>query len=259
MADTLSPAGAAGAASREERIGAAVLGLPLLGFATQPFHRTEPAWLAVAGFVALAAGRVPTPEALRAVNWNFVLLFGVLASMPPVFASTARPLAGRAGGWGGRPDRDSRPVRRRADPALLRLEPGGALAGRRALITLALGLAAAAAGIDPWIVGFVALLACNGFFFAYQSTVYLALYHGTGGQLFSHAQARPLALWPLRSPCSHSAPACRPGARWASSERSRRGVRRRSTHFCSVSERGTHRYASRPCAWGRSGPTLAES
>ena len=86
-----------------------MLGLPLLGFATQPFHRTEPAWLAVAGFVALAAGRVPTAEALRAVNWNFVLLFGVLASMPPVFASTgldrwlAELVAGAAGGLIGIP------------------------------------------------------------------------------------------------------------------------------------------------------------
>jgi di/tricarboxylate transporter len=186
-----------GPASRDERVAAAVLALLLLGFATQPLHRMDPAWLTVAGFVALAAGRVLTPETLRAVNWNFVLLFGVLASMPPVFASTgldrwlAELVAGAAGGLVGIPILFV--------AALTLLCFGLSLVVRwqaaAPLITLALGPLAGAAGIDPWIVGFVALLACNGFFFAYQSTVYLALYHGTGGQLFSHAQARPLALW----------------------------------------------------------------
>jgi hypothetical protein len=50
------------------------------------------------------------------------------------------------------------------------------------------------AGIDPWIIGLIALMACNGFFLPYQSTTYLALYHGTNGRLFSHGQARPMAV-----------------------------------------------------------------
>jgi len=39
-----------------------------------------------------------------------------------------------------------------------------------------------------------AVIACNGFFLPYQSTTYLALYAGTGGKLFAHAQAWPTAL-----------------------------------------------------------------
>ena len=62
------------------------------------------------------------------------------------------------------------------------------------LLTLALGPVAAGAGMDPWVVAMVALLACNGFFLPYQSTIYLALYHGTGGRLFDHRLARPAAL-----------------------------------------------------------------
>lgn len=50
------------------------------------------------------------------------------------------------------------------------------------------------AGIDPWVVRLVALLACNSFFLPHQSTVYLALYHDTGGHLFAHRQAQPMAL-----------------------------------------------------------------
>jgi hypothetical protein len=37
-------------------------------------------------------------------------------------------------------------------------------------------------------------MACNGFVLPYQSTTYLALYHGTNGRLFSHGQARPMAI-----------------------------------------------------------------
>ena len=44
------------------------------------------------------------------------------------------------------------------------------------------------------IIGLIALMACNGFLLPYQSTTYLALYHGTNGRLFSHGQARPMAV-----------------------------------------------------------------
>jgi di/tricarboxylate transporter len=157
----------------------------------------EPAWVAVAGFVVLAAGRVLTPEALRAVNWNFVLLFGMLASMPQVFAQggldrwLADLVAEAVGGLVGAPILFA--------GALTVVCFGMSLVLRwqaaAPLVTLALRPVVGAAGVDPWVVGIVALVACNGFFFAYQSTIYLALYHGTGGELFSHAQARPLALW----------------------------------------------------------------
>ena len=62
------------------------------------------------------------------------------------------------------------------------------------LLTIALAPGAAAAGIDPFVVGFIATIACNTFFLPYQSTTYLALYHGTGGRLFTHRAARLAAV-----------------------------------------------------------------
>ena len=62
------------------------------------------------------------------------------------------------------------------------------------LVTIALAPVASAAGMHPFIVGLIALLAGNGFFLPYQSTSYLALYSGTGGKLFTHTQALPAAL-----------------------------------------------------------------
>jgi di/tricarboxylate transporter len=72
------------------------------------------------------------------------------------------------------------------------------------LITIALAPVATEAGISTLVVGLVALIACNGFFLPYQSTTYLALYHGTGGELFSHAQAWRRQSHTACSPCSHS-------------------------------------------------------
>ena len=69
------------------------------------------------------------------------------------------------------------------------------------LLTISLAPLAVSAGIDPWVIAMVALIACNGFFLSYQSTIYLALYHGTNGRLFSHHRR---ARWPLptrRSAC----------------------------------------------------------
>jgi hypothetical protein len=62
------------------------------------------------------------------------------------------------------------------------------------LLTISLAPVAVSAGIDPWIIALIALIGCNGFFLPYQSTTYLALYSGTNGRLFSHSQARPMAI-----------------------------------------------------------------
>ena len=62
------------------------------------------------------------------------------------------------------------------------------------LLTIAASPVASAAGVSPLVVAIVATIACNGFLVPYQSTTYLALYHGTGGRLFDHRLARPAAL-----------------------------------------------------------------
>jgi di/tricarboxylate transporter len=185
-----------GPPSRRERIAALVVVFLLMGFVTQPLHGVDPAWLGAVAFVALTATGVVTAETLRAVNWNFVLLFGVLASMGEVFASTkldqwlAGLVAGLLGGLA------STPVLFVGVLALVCFGLSLVLRWQAAvpLLTITLAPLAGGTGIDPWVVAMVALLACNGFWLPHQSTIYLALYHGTGGRLFSHEQARPVAL-----------------------------------------------------------------
>ena len=185
-----------GPMSRDEKIALGVgIGL-LVGFTTQPLHGIDPAWIAVLAAGVLAATRVVTVNTLRAVNWNFALLFGVLISLATVFGHTgldrwlADRLTSNAGGL-------------LATPAmfvvvltLLCFAISFLVRWQAAapLVTIALAPVASASGIHPFVVGLIAVVACNGFFLPYQSTAYLALYAGTAGQVFTHRQVVPTAL-----------------------------------------------------------------
>ena len=185
-----------GPPSRRERISLAVGAALVIGFIGQPLHGVDPAWLAVLALTILAATGVVTAATLREVNWSFALLFGMLASIANVFSVTrvdrwlAHTIAGAVG------DLTTNPALFVFALTLLCFIVSFVLRWQAAapLMTIALGGVAAEAGISPLVVGLVALIACNTFFMPYQSTTYLALYHGTGGELFSHRQARAAAL-----------------------------------------------------------------
>ena len=77
-----------GRPSRDELVaGLVTVGL-LIGFATQPLHGVDPAWVAVLAFVVMAVAGALTLDTLRAVNWNTVLLLGVLAGMADVVSTS---------------------------------------------------------------------------------------------------------------------------------------------------------------------------
>jgi anion transporter len=185
-----------GRPTRNERISFVVGAGLLLGFGTQSLHGIHPTWIAVLAFAALGAMRVITLNTLRTVNWSFALLFGMLASMSKVFSDTGldKWIAGAVSGPIG--NLAAMPVLFVAALTVLCFAVSFVLRWQAAapLITIALAPVASAGGIHPFVVGLVALIACNGFFLPYQSTTYLAMYHGTDGRLFTHAQARPAAF-----------------------------------------------------------------
>ena len=185
-----------GRPSRAERVCLATGAGLLLGFATQPLHGVDPAWLAVLALALLGAGGLVTADTLRGVNWSFALFFGMLASLSDVLAATGvdRWLAGLVGDVTG--GLAGAPVAFVAALAVLGLLASLVLRWQAAapILTIAAAPVAAAAGISPLVVAVVATIACNGFIVPYQSTTYLALYHGTGGRLFDHRLARPAAL-----------------------------------------------------------------
>jgi anion transporter len=185
-----------GPMSREEKIALGVgIGM-LVGFMTQPLHGVDPSWIAVLAAGVLAATHVVTVNTLRAVNWNFALLFGVLISLATVFGHTgldrwmADLVTANAGGL------MASPTLFVVALTLLCFATSFVVRWQAAapLITIALAPVASASGIHPFIVGLVAVIACNGFFLPYQSTAYLALCSGTAGKLFTHRQVVPTAL-----------------------------------------------------------------
>jgi di/tricarboxylate transporter len=185
-----------GKPSRQEIIALIMTVFVLVGFSTQPLHHVDPAWVGVIALAVLAGTGVLTSSALGTVNWSFVLLSGILTSMSDVFADTQLDtwLAGIAtqlvGGLA------NTPVVFIGALTLLCFALSLVMRWQAAapLLTISLAPVGLSAGIDPWVIGMVALMACNGFFLPYQSTTYLALYHGTNGRLFTHRQARPMAL-----------------------------------------------------------------
>lgn len=192
-----------GPMSRNEKIALSVgIGL-IAGFITQPLHHIPSAWVAAIAVGVLSATRVINANTLRAVNWNFALLFGILISLATVFERTGldRWFTAHIGGFIG--DMSSSRVVFVIAVAVLCFLVNFVVRQQAAatLITIALAPVAATAGIHPFIVGLIAAAACNCFFLPYQSQYYLALEAGTDHKLFSYAQALPtliaFAIWTL--------------------------------------------------------------
>ncbi len=185
-----------GPPSRKEKISLAVGALMLLGFITQPVHGVHPAWVAVLAMGVLACGGVVTANTLQRANWSFALLFGILASISVIFSETQLDKWFAAGAVDVIGNLGSSPFLFVIMLALLCFAISVIVRWQASapLITIALAPVAAGIGIDPFIVGLVAVIACNGFFFSYQSTTYLAIYHGTEGELFDHLQGAQMAI-----------------------------------------------------------------
>jgi di/tricarboxylate transporter len=185
-----------GKPTRQEKVAGSVVVFVLIGLVTGALHGVSPAWVCVAGFVVLAVGGVLTAQTLRAVNWSFLLLFGTFISMSSIFSAVgldqwlARVLAGGLAGFANTPALFVVALTLFCFGLNLLLRVPVAAP----LVIVALAPLAAGMGISPWVVAMVALTACNGFLLPHQSNMYLALYNGTGGRLFTHAQARPLAV-----------------------------------------------------------------
>jgi CRP-like cAMP-binding protein/di/tricarboxylate transporter len=181
---------------RDERLCLAVLAGLIAGFLTESWHGIHGAWLGVGALLVLAAGRALDTGMLRTgVNWPFLVFFGVITSLAGVFAALgidawlaqvlSGPVQALAGGT--------------VTFCLALTLAGFGLSfvvrwqAAAPLLTLIALPAGAGAGVHPFLVALIALVATQVWFLPYQSTVYLALYHGSG-ELFTHARARRVAL-----------------------------------------------------------------
>ncbi len=182
----------------DEKLCLAVLIGLIAGFLSEPWHGINGAWLGVGALVVLAMGRALDTTMVRTgVNWPFLLFFGAISSLATVFTTLG------IDAWLG-----ARLAGLIQSMALGSLSFCLALAlvgfclsfivrwqAAAPLLTLVALPAAGAADVHPFLVALVALVSTQVWFLPYQSTVYLALYHGSG-ECFSHRHARALAwLW----------------------------------------------------------------
>jgi hypothetical protein len=185
---------------RDERLCLIVLAALIAGFLTEPLHGVNGAWIGVAALVVLAIGGGVDATMLRTgVNWPFLVFFGAITSLAAVFASLG------IDAWLARIL--SAPIAALSGESLafcLALAVAGfALSfivrwqAAAPLLTLVAMPASSAAQVHPFLVALISIVSTHAWFLPYQSTVYLALYHGSG-ELFTHAGARRLAfLWGL--------------------------------------------------------------
>ena len=163
---------------------------------TEPFHRVDLPWIAVLAMAVLTASGLVNVNTLRSVNWNFALLYGVLLSLATVFGQTRldRWIADRITATDG--DLLASPAMFVISLVVLCFAISLFIRWQAAapLITIALAPVASASGVHPFVVGLIAVIACNTFFLPYQSTSYIALYEGTAGKLFTHRQIIPMAI-----------------------------------------------------------------
>ncbi|MBI3825899.1 MAG: anion permease [Candidatus Rokubacteria bacterium] len=185
-----------GRPSPGEKVTLAVTIVLLAGFASQPWHGIDPAWLAALALGVLGVAGVLQKKVFRAIDWDFLLLFGILASMARVFETTGldRWLTAMVKGIAG--PLAHTPLLFVGALAILSVGVTLVLRWQAAapLLVLAMMPFARAAGIDPWVVAMTTLMACSTFLTPYQNTQYLALYHGAEPHIFTHRQARRGAL-----------------------------------------------------------------
>jgi len=148
------------------------------------------------GLIAASATGSFDAKALRGLDWNFLVYFGIVLSVAGLIerlgiAQNAANLMGALlgglgiGGLGF-------VLLAAVTNFLLRL----AVPQSQALLILALALFpfSPTLGVNPWVVG-IALLATNGqWLFPNQTISYLTGYTATEGRLWTHGQARRVCL-----------------------------------------------------------------
>jgi di/tricarboxylate transporter len=179
-----------GPLSRGEWVTIAAVAVLLGGLLLQPVFRVETAWLAIGSLaVAMTGGPLDREGFRSAIDWGFLVLFGVLlgtggvlhsAEVDRWIADSLLPLARAAGSQGvlvvllGVVVVACRLVLPR-QPATL-------------LLSLALVPAAPRLGLEPWVVGFIVLLAANTWLHPTLHDWYRLTRDATGGEMFTDRQ-----------------------------------------------------------------------
>ncbi len=176
-----------GALSRREGVTIGAVAVLLGGLLIQPIVRIETAWLAIGAVAVAIAGGALDREGFRgAIDWGFLILFGVLLGTGGVLHS-----AGVDGWVAGRLIPLTRAVGSAGGVVILLavfVIAARLLLPRQPatlLLSLAVVPAAPQLGLQPWVAGFVVLLVANTWLHPSQHDWYRLTKEATGGEMFT--------------------------------------------------------------------------
>jgi DASS family divalent anion:Na+ symporter len=182
-----------GPVTRDEAASGLALVALVAAYVTQGYHGLHPAWIAAAIFVGLfVTGALTQATFQSGINWGIVLYAGILLGIGTVFDSL------KIGVWLGS---ELQQVLHgtTASPYTFVLATGVAAFALRfvmpiptlmpimALVTMPLAISV---GYSPFVPVITMLMVGEHTFVPYINQTYLAMYHLSNGDLFSHEQAR---------------------------------------------------------------------
>ena len=171
--------------------------LSVVGFATEPWHHIDEAWIAMLGFIIIFATLVIDEQAIRTdMDWSFLIALGAMvgfddilsqSGLAAVIVSVIKPYLEIFSG--------SKVLFLMAFSLtvhLLRcalpLTPG-LLVSMLAIMPIL-----SSVGIDPLVSGLVALISSNPWVLRQQNSTYRAVWKATGGKIFHHEDTLKMAF-----------------------------------------------------------------
>jgi Sodium:sulfate symporter transmembrane region len=186
-----------GPMTRDEMWSAAALVTLIVGFATRELHGIAPAWLAVGVFLVLFVLGTLDQTALQGGGTLGLLVYsGVILSLGNVFTTTHIEMWLTGVVQSGMPATIRNPYGFVLVVAIIAFVlhffvPWMTACTILALVTMPL---AVGMGFHPFIPVFVGLVAGDHTFVPYVNSGYAMVYYASEGELFSHAQARPMLM-----------------------------------------------------------------
>lgn len=181
----------------KEKVALGTLLACIAGLATEHWHHIDEAWIAMFGFVVVFATSVLEEKSIRSdIDWSFLLALGAMvgfgdilveSGLTNLIVNSIKPYLAMFSD-----NKILLLVMFSFTVHLIRcalpLTPGLLVS------MLAIMPVLASTGIDPFVVGLVALLSSNPWVLKQQNSIYRNVWKATGGKLFAHNDTTKMAL-----------------------------------------------------------------
>jgi di/tricarboxylate transporter len=179
-----------------EKLTLSTVAVSLIGFATQRWHGIDEAWVAMLCFFILFASTVLDDQSLKEMDWSFLISYGAMTGfasltqttgLADVIVETIKPSLHLVS-WHPVPLLLTTCIAVHLLRFLLPQTPA-------LLVTmLAITPLVASEGVNPFIVGLVALISSNPWILQHQNSIYRNIWKATGGKLFKHEKTTSYAI-----------------------------------------------------------------